>query len=102
MNLDPQQSAAVHADSKQVLCLAGAGSGKTRVLVERIAHLIEDEKVSPYEIMAVSFTRKASGELRERIEERIEGKAKVRLDRHKPHSIEQKCCAGKIIRIEIN
>jgi superfamily I DNA/RNA helicase len=71
MNLDFQQQAAVMTDSRQVLCLAGAGSGKTRVLVERIAHLIEHEKVSPYEIMAISFTRKASGELKKRLEERV-------------------------------
>jgi len=71
VNLDSQQYAAVDTDSRQVLCLAGAGSGKTRVLVERIAHLIENKKVSPYEIMACSFTRKASGELRKRFEERV-------------------------------
>ncbi len=74
VNLDPQQLEATRTDSRQVLCLAGAGSGKTRILVERIAHLVDHEKVSPYEIFACSFTRKASGELKKRLEERI-GKA---------------------------
>lgn len=71
MNLDFQQQAAVMTDSPRVVCLAGAGSGKTRIIVERIARLIENKKVSPYEIMAVSFTRKASKELKKRLEERI-------------------------------
>lgn len=75
MNLDPQQEAAAYSSAPMVLCLAGAGSGKTRVVVERIAHLVHDCQVSPYEIMAVSFTRKASSELRHRIKERIGGAA---------------------------
>ena len=73
ITLDDQQQAAVFTDSKKTLVLAGAGSGKTRVVVERIAHLIENKKVSPYEILALTFTRKAAGELRSRIEERIGG-----------------------------
>jgi superfamily I DNA/RNA helicase len=68
---DCQQLKAVMTPHKQVLCLAGAGAGKTRVIVERIAHLIEDEHISPFEVMAVSFTRKASNELKERIIERV-------------------------------
>lgn len=69
--LDNQQKAAVITDSIKALVLAGAGSGKTRVLTERIAHLIEEKKVSAFEIMAFSFTRKASGEIRTRLEDRI-------------------------------
>ena len=75
MNLDTQQQAAIKTTSPRALVLAGAGSGKTRVLIERIAWLIETQKVSPTEIMAFSFTRKASGEIRDRLKERIGGKA---------------------------
>jgi len=71
MELDKQQKAAVLSDSKRTLVLAGAGSGKTRVLIARIAHLVGNCKVSPYEILALTFTRKAAGEMRERLESRI-------------------------------
>lgn len=75
MSLDPQQRAAVETGSENVLVIAGAGSGKTRVLTERIAYLIETQKVSPFEILSFSFTRKASGEIRERLDARIGGAA---------------------------
>jgi DNA helicase-2/ATP-dependent DNA helicase PcrA len=75
MMLDNQQQEAVQTESKRALVLAGAGSGKTRVLIERIAHLIETQHVSPYEIMAFTFTRKAAGEIRNRLVERIGNKA---------------------------
>jgi len=68
INLDSQQQAAVFTSSKKALVLAGAGSGKTRVVVERIRHLLKDKKVSPYEILALTFTRKAAEELRTRID----------------------------------
>lgn len=71
MNLDIQQQTAVETTSPRTLVLAGAGSGKTRVLIERIAWLIETQKVSPSELIAFSFTRKASGEIRDRLKERI-------------------------------
>ncbi len=71
MNLDIQQQTAVKTTSPRALVLAGSGSGKTRVLIERIAWLIETQKVSPTEIMAFSFTRKASGEIQDRLKERI-------------------------------
>jgi DNA helicase-2/ATP-dependent DNA helicase PcrA len=70
-HLDLQQCAAVKSPHKNTLVIAGAGSGKTRVLVERIAHLIEKRGVSPSEIMAITFTRKASAEMLRRLEERI-------------------------------
>lgn len=71
MNLDKQQTAAVQATDYRVLVTAGAGSGKTRVLIERIAWLIETQKTSPYEIAAFTFTRKAASEMKNRLAVRL-------------------------------
>jgi len=65
--LNPAQQQAVTSDKKHLLVLAGAGSGKTRVLVHRIAWKIQVDNISPYGVLAVTFTNKAAREMRERI-----------------------------------
>ncbi|MBQ8908779.1 MAG: UvrD-helicase domain-containing protein [Clostridia bacterium] len=92
--LNEQQLAPLKVTEGAVLVTAGAGSGKTRLLTHRIAYLIKEKGVSPYNILAITFTNKAAGEMKERVAQMVDGADQVWISTF--HSM----CA-KILRMDI-
>ena len=93
--LNEEQLAPLKVTEGAVLVTAGAGSGKTRLLTHRVAYLIKELGVSPYKILAITFTNKAAGEMKERITQMVEGADRVWISTF--HSM----CA-KILRMDIS
>lgn len=94
-SLNKEQKSALNAIDGAILVTAGAGSGKTRLLTHRVAFLIDQKRVSPYNILAITFTNKAAGEMKERISQMVDGADQVWISTF--HSM----CA-KILRREIS
>ena len=93
--LNEQQLEALYCTEGAVLVTAGAGSGKTRLLTHKIAYLVKEKGVSPYNILAITFTNKAANEMKQRLEKMIDGSELMWVSTF--HSM---CC--RILRNEIH
>lgn len=94
--LNPQQEIAVTTVNGAIQVNAGAGSGKTRVLVNRIAHMVNDCKINPKTILATTFTKKATGEMKERLEKLIPAKSLNDITLGSSHSIGYRILANEL------
>jgi DNA helicase-2/ATP-dependent DNA helicase PcrA len=92
--LNPEQQAAVEATEGPVLVLAGAGTGKTRVLTTRLAHILATGRARPWELLVVTFTNKAAREMRERITHIIGPSAEGLRWLGTFHSVRPRSCAA--------
>jgi len=97
--LNPNQQKAVLATSGRVLILAGAGSGKTRVLTVRMAHLVKNLGVSPSAILGLTFTNKAAAEMRQRIGKIVDGKLAKKITLCTFHSFCMKILRSDIAKL---
>lgn len=97
--LNPEQRKAVETVNGRVLILAGAGSGKTRVLTVRIAHLIQQHHVPPEQILGLTFTNKAAGEMRQRVAEMVPPEVARKLTLCTFHSFCMKVLREDITRL---
>ena len=95
--LNKEQEKAIHSTEGRVLVLAGAGSGKTRVIVHRIAHLIQKRNITPQAILGLTFTNKAAAEMRQRVEALIGSDRAAQVTLATFHSF---CC--QVLRREID
>ena len=105
-DLNPEQQRAMKATDGPVLILAGAGSGKTKTLTHRLAYLMHEKGIAPNNILAVTFTNKASQEMKERIallleKMRAEGEKGAGFDGRLPHIGTFHNICAKILRQEI-